>query len=98
MDDLSEEWFECYGRDDAARFEQELRREMPGGHDMSDDEFVCVAWRRHMKETVFWLPGRQEWAVVHLTWTEESDPRWPSTEFCATWREVVSEVRDRGRP
>jgi hypothetical protein len=60
-------------------------------------ELVCVAWRRHMKEIVFWLPRSQQWAVVHLTWAVESDPGWPSTELGATWSDVVAELRDRGR-
>lgn len=94
MEDLSDEWFDC----DTHRFEDELRREMAPDHDLAGEDLVCVAWRRHMKETVFWLPQRQRWAVIHLTWNVESDPRWPEPVLCETWSEVIAELRDRGRP
>lgn len=98
MDDLSDDWFDCSVTGDAQRFEDELRREMAASHDLARDEVVCVVWRKHEKETVFWLPGRRCWAVVHLTWNVEADGRWPSAELRETWKEVVAEVRDRGRP
>jgi hypothetical protein len=56
-----------------------------------------VALHRHRKEAVFWLPEQASWAVVHLTWSREADPRWPTTVLAADWSEVVAELADRGR-
>ena len=56
-----------------------------------------VAVYTRQKEAVYWLPRRREWAVVHLTWNDEMDPRWPSTVLCPTWISVIHELADRGR-
>lgn len=91
---LPGDWFDCRETGDAQRFEDELRRQMAAGHQLESEDLVCVAWRRHMKDTVFWLPSRQQWATIHLTWTVEADPRWPRPSFHDTWKGVVADWRD----
>lgn len=95
---LSTEWTLLVGRTDRESIEEELRRECAPGHLLHGVRCHSVAIRRHQKESVFWLPDRKEWAVVHLTWHEETDPYWPTVEIRTSWRAVVDELRERGRP
>ena len=80
-----------------AEFETELRRETSPGHSLHETEAMAVAVRRLRKEVVFWLPRQARWAWVHLTWEEESDPRWPSVELAADGQGIVTLLRDAGR-
>jgi len=36
---------------------------------------TCLAVRRHVKATIFWLPETSGWAHIHLTYRVETDPR-----------------------
>lgn len=95
--DLSSEWSVVQGLGEAAELEAELEREVSAGHVLCDRAAVAVAIRRHRKEAIFWLSDRSEWALVHLTWSAESDPRWPSTEIHGTWADVTEDLSDRRR-
>jgi hypothetical protein len=77
--------------------ERELASEVSEGHPLFRCSSRGVALHRHRKEAVFWLPEQASWAVVHLTWSREADPRWPTTVLAADWSEVVAELADRGR-
>lgn len=94
---LSERWTVISAKDEADELEAELAQELPAGHVLVGRTVVAVAIREFRKEVVFRLPGDGLWAWVHLTWTSETDARWPSTVICETWMELVDELRESGR-
>lgn len=94
---LSPRWTLLLGSSDSVPVEDELRRECGPGHPLHGKTCRSVAIHVRRKESVFWLPGRNEWAIVHLTWTSEIDPRWPSVEVRASWAAVIDELVDQGR-
>ncbi len=52
--------------------------------------------RRHRRDDVLFLLTDGRVAQVHLTWRQELDPRWPSTEVYANfaaWKAVPVEDR-----
>jgi len=94
---LSSEWFIVSDTPAAEELEQELKWEVAAGHVLAAFAIVAIAVRRLQKEAIFWLPESDQWAVVHLTWNDEVDPRWPSTVLVESWADVLSELVDRGR-
>jgi hypothetical protein len=95
-DDLSDEW-SVIGWTDARRLRKELRRETVPGHVLHGRPARALAARKLRKESIWWLPQDGAWAVVHLTWTAETDPQWPTTVVVQTWDEEVAEIADWGR-
>ena len=94
--DLPEGWWEIADPSEAQELESEVEREAPAGHPLRGVEVHAVACRRHRKDVLFWLPGLGSWALVHLTWTVETDSRWPSASTYDSWSDVVKELLDMG--
>lgn len=67
-------------------------------HSLYGAEVKALARCGVCDEVLYWLPQRNAWAVVHLTWRSdpETEPFWPSAELCNEWSEVVSELIDHG--
>jgi hypothetical protein len=42
--------------------------------------------------------GNAPFALVHLSWRKESDPRWPSIRLFASWDEEGHQLLRRIRP
>jgi len=64
----------------AATLLSELRREMPATHQLRGQDVQAIARRDHRDDVLFRSPsegGPVFW--VHLTWSVESDPKWPWT-------------------
>lgn len=97
-EDLSEKWTIVLGTPVGDQLREELGRELAVGHVLHGALAHPVAVRQHGKETIWWLPDKAAWAVVHLTSQPETDPRWPSAVQMDTWDEVLAELADRGRP
>lgn len=97
-DGLSTEWHIVMNMAERSEFEDEVAREVRPGHPLHGHHVHVVVFRRHKKEIVCWLPSAQEWACVHLTWTVESNPRWPSTVIVNDWADVLAELAEQGRP
>ena len=95
--DLSTAWTIVWQTPDADELVGELQREMSVGHILHGETVEAVAIRRHRKEAIYLLPQRRWWAVVHLTWAVESDPKWPSAVELPSWSAVVDELTERGR-
>ncbi|MDO5640879.1 MAG: hypothetical protein Q4G26_00625 [Paracoccus sp. (in: a-proteobacteria)] len=94
-DDWGKDWTPITDRDDAARMEQELRRELSPGHVLHGVTATAIGRRQGRADRLFLLPDGRV-AQVHLTWQAESDPRWPSTEIYPgldAWRGVPPEDR-----
>ena len=76
---LSDAWRDVRRSDEAAEFKNELELELPDGHLLSGVECRAIAARRLNKESVWRLPRVGQCAVVHLTWSAEMSPSFPST-------------------
>jgi hypothetical protein len=70
---------------EASELEHELQREAPVGHPLRDRTVRVIARRgnrggKSRKDVLFQGPEGTPVFWVHLTWTIERDPKWPSTE------------------
>ncbi|MBI2393248.1 MAG: hypothetical protein HYV09_26925 [Deltaproteobacteria bacterium] len=65
---------------EAAKLEQQLAREATPGHPLHGRVFRAVARRLDRDDVAFEImPGGL--CVVHLTWAQPTDARWPRFEF-----------------
>jgi hypothetical protein len=70
----------------------ELRRESPSGHPLHGVSVALVARRSDCDDVLFRLcDGSNRYAVVHLSFAVERDPRWPSTEVFDSLAEFAAE-------
>lgn len=101
---LPETWF-ALAREDAAKLEAELHRELPTTHLLHGRRLVAVARRFRRDDVLFTSPTREGEAFwVHLTWSVETDPQWPftvvyqdMTDFAERWpREELEDPEDAG--
>jgi hypothetical protein len=89
---LPGKWWPVVNTPQAHDMERELNRELPDGHALKGRSLTAVAARRHLKDTVFWLPETSEWALVHLTGRVEEDPGWPSAFVTSDWQALADEL------
>ena len=74
----------------AELFTAELSSELSPKHVLYGLRARAVAARIDRDDVLFEIEGADMvLAVVHLTWRKESDPRWPTTRFFASWEEWV---------
>jgi hypothetical protein len=85
---FSEPWHPC----DDARFEKELARELCEKHVLYGVPAKIVARRQDLDDFLFELPDGR-FANVHLTWSRESNPTWPSTEIYDSVEQMRSEIQ-----
>jgi hypothetical protein len=97
-EDLSETWHVVWGTAEGERLRTELDRELAVRHVLHGKRADAVAVRQNFKESIWWLPDEAAWAVVHLTWSTETDPSWPMAVLVENWTEVVAELAERGHP
>lgn len=77
---------------DDPQFEIELRREVCEKHILFGLDAKVIARRQELDDFLFALPGGR-YASVHLTWSQESDPTWPSTAIYDSSAQMQSEVQ-----
>ena len=84
----------------ATRLVDELRREMPDGHQLASCRLRAIG-QCHSDPNEFLFatddPGRPL-AVVHLTWREETDPTWPYTVCYLDTDDWIAQMRREGAP
>lgn len=87
---LPEGWVRTSG-DMARRLLDELQRELPPGHAWSGVPIETFADRDGASDDVLFrcLDNPARFAIVHLTWRAESDPRWPHIVFEGTFEEFI---------
>ena len=96
LSDLSDQWMSVEpGR--ANEYRAEVRRECPAGHPLHGVDVEPLTIRVLLKELVGWVPDRRVWAWVHLTWTVETDPRWPATHLFPEWDFLIEALREADR-
>jgi hypothetical protein len=66
----------------------ELSRELPHGHVLKGQTCVACAVGADPDDVVFRLSDGR-YAVVHLTWREESDVTWPYTQMFPAFRDFA---------
>jgi hypothetical protein len=72
-------WWPVSAEQDAATV-AELRREMPTGHILYGRTVQTVGHRQDCDDILFYLgDSAPRFAVVHLTYAQETKPEWPST-------------------
>jgi hypothetical protein len=75
----------------AERLSTELQREIPSTHVLCGIKATAIAHRIDQDDVLFELEGQMLLAVVHLTWSRETDPRWPDTTLFESWEHWVRE-------
>ena len=85
---FSEPWHPCSDKS----FEEELHREVCDEHVLHGIELRVIARRQDMDDFLFALPDGR-FANVHLTWSQETDPLWPSTEIYETQEIMEAEIK-----
>lgn len=75
-----EPWDHPLDEERAQALERELRREVSGRHVLWGRSCTVIAARGDRDDVLFLVDGVRL-AIVHLTWSRESSPAWPSTSF-----------------
>ena len=79
-------------------FLRELRKETgPANpaHPLHDKECHIIGWAgRGWGDFLLQIPADNRYAYIHLTWHEETDPRWPHCQFFDTVDAVNTFLRD----
>ena len=71
-------------------FEAELSRELCVGHSLYGEKVKALARRDDCDDVLFEIVATTGClAVVHLTYQQEADPRWPGTRMFASAEEFV---------
>ena len=74
-----------YAVEDSAAIERQLRSELPGNHVLANVPLAAVAHRQDQDDFLFLLnDGSERVAVVHLTYSLNTNPLWPHTQFYAS--------------
>jgi hypothetical protein len=77
---------------DAEALAVELRRELSQKHVLYGAKLKAVATRKDRDDVLFEVGNKDEpLVVVHLTWRQEIDPRWPTTKFFKNWKHWLQE-------
>ena len=75
----------------ASQAKAELQREMCAGHVLFGRTFTAIGFRQDCDDVLFYLgESSPSFAVVHLTYQQETQPRWPKTalfDSLAVWVE-----------
>jgi hypothetical protein len=78
----------------AGQLEAELRRELCAAHPLFNLPVRAIARRGDRDEVLFRSACDDRVFVVHLTWSEENDPRWPATFEYANHQNFLFENAD----
>lgn len=77
---------------EAVQLAAELERELPLGHSLVDLRKTVRARRNDRDDILVSIEHVDSaLAVVHLSWHEETDPKWPSTKFFVSWEHFARE-------
>jgi hypothetical protein len=91
---LPDSWI-AIPEEDAHKFEAELRREVPRGHILYGRTLRAIARRLDQDDVLFQEGGDAAMLVVHLTWSVETDPKWPWVTEYGTLADFLESVAAR---
>lgn len=89
--EFREPWRAFARKEEAGPFEAELQRELHPLHPLAGATARCIARRDDRDDFLFEFD--QGWAIVHLTWQPESDPRFPMARLFESETEVVNQLQ-----
>ncbi|WP_436863507.1 hypothetical protein [Acinetobacter haemolyticus] len=76
-------------------FSNELKRELILGHVLFDKKAVAIARKVGEDNILFFFENQEnQYAEVHLTWSNETNPKWPSTLIFRSfndWKETIED-------
>jgi hypothetical protein len=82
--------------EDRQGIEDELRREMPPGHVLAECAILAIGISDNYDDFLFATDCRDKpIATVHLTWSCETDPAWPSTVVYSTVGEWIVAMKQQ---
>jgi hypothetical protein len=81
--------------DDSAKLDAELAREIPRDHPLFGKKVRAIARSGACDDVLF--AGDEEVYVVHLTWRQETDPRWPTTTRYRSLAQFAEQCMDAER-
>lgn len=90
--ELSEPWFAISDADTRHQLEAELQRELSHGHELAGEPARAIA-RPEDRDHVLFALGSSGWAIVHLTYKDESDAAWPVTRLFRTEEDLDAQPR-----
>jgi len=77
------------------KFSDELKKELPSGHVLLGIDATAIARREDRDDFLFLIEHSEyKYAEVHLTWSVESNPNWPSASLFKTVKDWKQEVLD----
>jgi hypothetical protein len=72
--------------DDAERLTAELARELTPGHPLHGLKVKAIARRIDRDDILYEVDDASSpLAMVHLTWSKGTDPRWPKAKLFRSW-------------
>lgn len=91
---LPENW-ELIDSEVQRKFSDELKREAPSGHVLFGVNASAIAKREDRDDFLFIIEHPEyKYAEVHLTWSIETDPAWPSASLFKSIDEWKQEIID----
>ena len=100
---FEEPWVQIENQSDESFFSKELRKETCKGHQLHKIKTETIARREDCDDVLFkLLDGTERFAIVHLTYSKESDPQWPDCDIFNTFgdflqRKYYPDIEDRKR-
>ncbi|MCW8886685.1 MAG: hypothetical protein OQK12_15770 [Motiliproteus sp.] len=89
----NQEWpadWSALSESEALSFELELERELSNEHQLKGVPVKALGRRNGHDEFLFQLQdGSENLAKVHLTWSAETDHRWPWTEIFGSFNQFL---------
>ena len=95
MSEFIEPWEDPVDDEQRQHFQDELQREISRDHILSGSTVRTLAHRIDRDDVAFIVDGGPRVAVVHLTYSGETMPEWPSTKF---YDSVEEFLRNRMKP
>mgnify|MGYP001795923482 CR=1 FL=1 len=95
MSEFIEPWEAPMDDQQSQHFQDELQREIAQDHILSGLTVRTLAYRVDRDDVAFIVDGGPRVAVVHLTYSVETTPDWPTTKF---YDSVEEFLRNRMKP
>lgn len=86
-------WQDPWYAHSSNEIDKTLKSNLPAGHVLFGEEVRSVARRKDNDDVLFYLPGNDvQFAIVHLTYSKETDPKFPHTVLLSTIEELRAKI------
>ncbi|MCH7353665.1 MULTISPECIES: hypothetical protein [Acinetobacter] len=94
LKELPENWVLIQAEKESI-FSNELKRELILGHVLFAKKAVAIARKDGEDDVLFFLENQEDqYAEVHLTWNNETNPRWPHTSLFKSFNDWKKTIED----